>query len=175
MSIEVDVPVEIEDYKEKIIFGLSLRQLCCLSLAIVLSIVSYLLCTQILKMTMDAASYVIIIEALPLMALGFIRKDGQPFEKYIKLMIRHRLGIHKLPAAVQLDDTMITSEERNKTNGSKTISKSNNREAVIFFPNSKEVKKSHRKGTKSKIKAAQKASRAAKRAAKKAAQETAGT
>lgn len=35
MAIEVDIPMEIENYKEKIIFGMSLRQLVCFSSAVV--------------------------------------------------------------------------------------------------------------------------------------------
>lgn len=38
MAIEVDIPVEIDDYKEKLIFNMSLRQLGCFSAAVVLGL-----------------------------------------------------------------------------------------------------------------------------------------
>ena len=102
MAIEIDIPIEIEDYQEKIIFGMSLRQLSCFSAAVALGIGTYFLCTKAMGMTMDSASYVIIFEALPLMAFGFIRKDGQPFEKYFALIVRHQIGNKKLPFTVKL-------------------------------------------------------------------------
>ncbi|GIP52977.1 PrgI family protein [Paenibacillus vini] len=96
MAIEVRIPKEITEYKEKILFGLSIRQLICFSLAIVLSIGSYLLLTKVFYLSMDAASYVIIIESIPLMAIGFVRKNGFPFEKYFALFLRHKTGRNKL-------------------------------------------------------------------------------
>ena len=76
MAISVPIPKEITEYEEKIMFGLSLRKLVCFSSAVVLGVGTYFLCTKVLGLTMDTASYIIIAEALPLMALGFIKKDG---------------------------------------------------------------------------------------------------
>lgn len=163
MSIEVEVPVEIEDYKEKIIFGLSLRQLACMTIAIALCVVSYLFCTKVLGWTMDSTGYVIIIEAMPFMAVGFVTKDGMPFEKYARLMIRHCLGSNKLPTAILLEEE---EQERNYQNGAKGA-KNPRREAEIFVPNKKTTKKC-RKAARQTLKAAQKEHRAAERAAKKA-------
>lgn len=77
-------------------FGLSLRKLVCFSSAVVLGVGTYFLCTKVLGLTMDTASYIIIAEALPLMAFGFIKKDGMTFEKYAALLIRHKTGMNKL-------------------------------------------------------------------------------
>ena len=43
---------------------------------------------------MDSASYVIIIESLPLLAIGYQNK-WIPFEKYAILVIKHKLGTQK--------------------------------------------------------------------------------
>lgn len=182
MAIEVDIPVEIDEYKEKIIFGMSLRQLACFSVAVVLSIGSYFVCTKILGMSMDATSYVIIAEALPLMALGFVQKDGQPFEKFFALMIRHKLGLHKLTLTTSKSSGIereSTTPERNKRYAwffegkakedesltrSKRREKRRIREAIVFQADKKTAKR-NRKAARQKIKAAQKEYRAAKRKA----------
>lgn len=178
MAIEVDIPMEIDDYQEKIIFGMSLRQLACFSSAVVLGVGTYFLCTKVVGMSMDAASYVIIIEALPLLALGFIRKDGQPFEKLFALFLRHQIGRKKLSYSVKVELQEEPEErksnyawifEKNSTgNGKPVLSKqernaeSHIREAVIFRTEEKSRKRKS-KETRAKIKAAQKEYRAAKR------------
>jgi hypothetical protein len=93
----VFVPKEINAYKEKILFNLSLRKLICSILGIIVAIGTYFLCTKVIGMTMDMASYIIILEAIPLMAIGFIQKNGMPFEKYLALLIRHKIGLNVLP------------------------------------------------------------------------------
>ncbi len=102
MSVSVSIPKEITEYEEKIMFGLSLRKLICFSTAVVLGIGSYFLLTKVFGLTMNSASYVIIIEAMPLMALGFVKKEGMPFEKYFALMVRHKIGIKKLSYETEL-------------------------------------------------------------------------
>jgi len=103
MTITVTIPKEITDYEEKIIFGLSLRKMACLSLAVALGVGTYFLCVKGLGLTMDATSYVIIIGALPLMAMGFIKKNGMPFERYFALAIRHKLGANRLAYKTEPD------------------------------------------------------------------------
>lgn len=193
MAIEVDVPVEIDDYKEKLIFNMSLRQLGCFSAAVVLGVGSYFLCTKTMGLSMDATSYVIIAEALPLMALGFIQKDGQPFEKFFALMIRHRIGLHKLTleAETDIEKELNTSEERKSSyawifekestgNGKPILTRAERkenrriREAIVFQTN-KAAAKRKGKATRQKIKAAQKEYRAAKRKADQEHEAASGT
>ena len=188
MAIEVDIPIEIEEYQEKIIFGMSLRQLVCFVSAVALGIGSYFLFTKGLGLSMDITSYIIILEALPLGALGFIKKDGQPFEKYFYLFVRQQTGKNKLSYAVHPD--MATTApgsgerkskyawifEKEASNSGKQLSRREQRaeasrkEADIFFPTEKDRKR-NRKETRAKIKAAQKDLRAVQRRAKKESQE----
>lgn len=119
MAVSVSIPKEITEYEEKIMFGLSLRKLVCFSAAVILGIGSYFLCTKFLGLSMDAASYIIIFEAMPLMAFGFIKKDGMPFEKYFALLIRHKIGTNKLPYGSELVIDSIhdpATEERKSQN-----------------------------------------------------------
>jgi len=79
--IEVKVPKEIRKYKEKILGGFSLRQICALvaTTAIVSPIYIYI------KKYIgdDATGYLIMIISLPILLTGFYERDGLPFEKYI--------------------------------------------------------------------------------------------
>lgn len=95
MSIEVRIPKEITEYKEKILFGLSIRQLICFSSAILLCVGTYILLVNFLGLSKDIVSYIVIIEAMPLLAAGFIKKNGLTFEKYAKLFLKHKFGTKK--------------------------------------------------------------------------------
>lgn len=53
--ISVSVPKEISDYKEKVIFGLSLRQLVCGVIAVGLAVATGLLLVQVLGLSIDIA------------------------------------------------------------------------------------------------------------------------
>jgi len=118
MSIEVRIPKEITEYKEKIMFGMSGRQLICFVAAIVLGIGSYVLCTSVLGLTMDTAGYVIILLSLPLLAVGFIKKNGFTFEKYAYMIVRHTIGQQIRPYKTELlIDKISTTEEAPKRKG----------------------------------------------------------
>jgi len=124
MSIEVRIPKEITAYKEKVLFGMSIRQLACFSAAIVLSVGTYLLLTKVLWLTMDTASYIIIIESVPLMAVGFITKNGFTFEKYAALFVRHQLGQQVRPYKTELDRLLTEKEtlaDENPEKGGKNV------------------------------------------------------
>lgn len=104
--IEVRVPKDINEYQEKVILGMSLRQLICFICAIVLCVGTYILGTAVLGLSMQLLSYVIMIEAVPLFAVGFIRKNGMPFEKYFMLWLRHRFGKNKLHYQTELSSNI---------------------------------------------------------------------
>ena len=95
MAIEVRIPKEIKEYKEKIMFGLSIRQILCFTIAIVVGVLTYLFLTSVLGLDMDFASYVIMIEVIPVLAVGFVRINGFTFEKYFALFMKHKFGISK--------------------------------------------------------------------------------
>lgn len=93
MSIEVRVPKEIMEYKEKIIFGLSIRQLICFILAIIIGVVTYYFGQKIVGA--NVVSYIVILEVMPIFGVGFIKKNGFTFEKYTVLMFRHIFGSNR--------------------------------------------------------------------------------
>lgn len=93
--LETKIPQDIRDYEEKIIFGMSGRKLLCIGIALGISIVSGFLLVKCAGLPFSIASYPIILLVLPVLAIGFLRKDGQPFEKYFWLVIRQTSGNQK--------------------------------------------------------------------------------
>lgn len=138
MAIRVNVYKEITEYEEKIIFGLSKRKLICSIIAGLLSISTFFVSTKILGISIDATSYVIILESIPIMAFGFYKKNGLPFEKYAFLFMRNMFGTTKLAYKTEL---MIDKFE---------IHKEGEFENVLEEKNN--IKKNRRKRRKSKIK-----------------------
>jgi hypothetical protein len=79
--IAVRIPKEIRDYKEKLIFGLNLRQLIATVLALGMCVPLYLFGRKYVGE--DIISWVVIVIALPLVSLGFFRFNGMVFEKFV--------------------------------------------------------------------------------------------
>ena len=173
MAVSVPILKEITEYEEKIMFGLSGRKLICFGLAIVLSIGTYFLSTKVFGISMDNTGYIIIVEVIPLLALGFIKKDGMPFEKYAALVIRHKTGARKLAYENKILMDAI-GEERNskydwifeKNTGDGKKQKGTTGEANLFKVTKKDRKRK-RKAACREIKRARQEYRTAKRQAKK--------
>ncbi len=109
ISLEVRVPKEITEYKEKIIFGLSIRQLFSFIIAMVIGFLSYYISLKFFGK--EVASYVVILITMPIFAFGFFKKDGFPFEKYIVIMIRQKLGNNKRIYKTDLNIVKIEGKE----------------------------------------------------------------
>ncbi|MBQ8940894.1 MAG: PrgI family protein [Firmicutes bacterium] len=92
MSIEVRVPEEIKDYKESIIAGLSIRQLACGAVAFSCGVPTFLILRNI---NMDLATYATMAAVVPAFCIGFIKKGGYTFEKYLKIKLKAVLGVNK--------------------------------------------------------------------------------
>lgn len=84
--IEVKVPKEVRAYKEKIIGPFTLRQL--VSGLIAFPIVIPLFIFLLDKFGQQIASYICMAVGGPLLLIGFYEKNGQPFEKYMKQILR---------------------------------------------------------------------------------------
>ena len=120
ISLEVRVPKEITEYKEKILFGLSIRQLFSFIIAIAIGFISYYLTSKVFGK--EVASYVVILITMPIFAFGFFKKDGFPFEQYIVIMIRQKLGNNKRIYKTDLNVNKIEVKE-GEIIGSKKINK----------------------------------------------------
>lgn len=94
--ISVEIPKEIRDFKEKLFFGLTLRQCVSTAIALIICVPLYIYGRKILGD--DIASYLVILIALPCAGAGFYKKNGMVFEKYVLTIIKHGfIYPHKRP------------------------------------------------------------------------------
>ena len=78
--MQIQINKEFRDYREKVYFGLSMRQLIFSFLAVGVAIVSYILLKD--KLSTDTISWLCILLAAPFAALGFVTYHGMTFEKF---------------------------------------------------------------------------------------------
>lgn len=89
MPLEVKIPKEIMEYREKLIFGMGIRQLICVLIALVLGIFTFF-CTMPL-IGSDLAGYLVLAELMPIMGVGFLRINGFTFERYVLIVMIHTM------------------------------------------------------------------------------------
>ena len=86
--IEIKIPKEITEYKEKILFGLTIRQCVCAVAALAVCVPLYIFGKDFLGD--DVVGWLVIMIAVPIFAFGFFRYDGMPFEKFLTLLYRQK-------------------------------------------------------------------------------------
>lgn len=108
MSIEVRVPEEIADYKEKIIGSLSIRQLICGGIALASSVAAYFLFKPL---SPELATYVAMFVAIPSFCMGWFKsKDGYQFEEWLKIKIYAVLSTSKRKYEIDYDANILPIE-----------------------------------------------------------------
>ena len=88
-GIVIRIPTDIRKYKERIVFGLSVRQLICTVIALAVCVPLYFFGRGYI--TDDILSWAILIVALPLLAMGFVTINNLPMEKYIVEWLKFEL------------------------------------------------------------------------------------
>ncbi len=78
--ISVRIPKDIRDYKEKLFFGLTARQLLSCIIAAAVCIPLYIFGQEFIPE--DLLSWVVILLAIPCGAFGFVKIHNMPFEKF---------------------------------------------------------------------------------------------
>ncbi|MCR5142856.1 MAG: PrgI family protein [Ruminococcus sp.] len=84
--IEIRIPKEIKNYREKLFFGLTLRQSICTAIALLICVPIYIFGNRFLPQ--EAISWVVILIAVPLMFTGFFRYNDMAFEQFVLEVIR---------------------------------------------------------------------------------------
>ena len=79
--IEIRIPKEIKNYREKLFFGLTLRQSICTAIALLICVPIYIFGNRFLPQ--EAISWVVILIAVPLMFTGFFRYNDMAFEQFV--------------------------------------------------------------------------------------------
>ena len=80
--IEIRIPKEIKNYREKLFFGLTLRQCICAGIALLICVPLYIFGNRFLPQ--EAVSWVVIFIAAPLMLAGFFRYNDMTEPMSIK-------------------------------------------------------------------------------------------
>ena len=78
--IEIRIPKEIKNYREKLFFGLTLRQCICAGAALLICVPLYIFGNKFLPQ--EAVSWVVVLIAVPLMFAGFFRYNDMQFEQF---------------------------------------------------------------------------------------------
>lgn len=79
--IEIRIPKEIRTYKEKLFFGLNLRQLICTIVTLIINVPLYWYGRKYIGD--DAISWIVIFTSMPLFLIGFFNYNGLNFEQFI--------------------------------------------------------------------------------------------
>lgn len=83
---EVKMPREIKAYKEKIALGLTLRQIICITLALMVGVPLYFWGRHYIPE--DLLSWLVILIGFLLGGMGFIKLEGKTLEKYLYVMLK---------------------------------------------------------------------------------------
>ncbi len=86
--IEIKIPKEITEYKEKLMFGLTVRQLISVVAALAVCVPLYIFGKDYLSD--DVVGWIIMIIAIPIFAFGFFKYDGMPFEQFLLMLYRQK-------------------------------------------------------------------------------------
>lgn len=85
--IEIRIPKEIKNYREKLFFGLTLRQCICAGAALLVCVPLYIFGNKILPQ--EAVSWLVILIAAPLIFAGFFRYNDMQFEQFAVEIFHH--------------------------------------------------------------------------------------
>lgn len=86
--IEIKIPKEITEYKEKFLFGLTVRQFVSAVAALAVCVPLFIFGKDFLGD--DIIGWLIILIALPIFAFGFFKYDGMTFEVFLGMLFRQK-------------------------------------------------------------------------------------
>ena len=78
--IEIRIPKEIKNYREKLFFGLTLRQCICAGVALLICVPLYIFGRNFIPQ--ELVSWLVILIAAPLMLAGFFKYNDMFFEQF---------------------------------------------------------------------------------------------
>lgn len=91
--MKAEIPPEITEYKEKMFFGMTVRQLICLGIGLGLAIPTGMFGSKVLPE--DIIGFAIMLEVIPCACIGWLQINEMPFEKYAKKVIAYYGGNQK--------------------------------------------------------------------------------
>ena len=106
--IETRVPKDIRAYETKIIGPLTARNAISVATAIVFDVILYKTIIKPFNISSNILMYILIIVDLPILAFGFLKIQGVPFEKYIRSFIG---SVFIAPSKRKAKNTIIEKEK----------------------------------------------------------------
>lgn len=115
--IEVKVPKDLSEYKEKAALGMTLRQLICFGAACCVSAAAYWLLGRA-GLGRSLKGYLSMAASAPWLAIGFIEVNSMPFERFAALVLRRLASSGARPYIAKLESSGEEGNERiQKING----------------------------------------------------------
>ena len=113
IMIEIRIPKEIKNYREKPFFGLTLRQSICAGVALLICVPLYIFGNKFIPQ--EALSWLVILIAAPLMLACFFRYNDMTFEQFAVEFIYHNFTPQKRvysyePIFIELRNEYISDE-----------------------------------------------------------------
>lgn len=111
--IEIRIPKEIKNYREKLFFGLTLRQCICAGISLAICVPLYIWGHHFLPQ--EAISWIVVLVAVPLMLTGFFRYNDMAFEQFAMEVIHFYASPQKRvysyePPFMELKNTYLTEQ-----------------------------------------------------------------
>ncbi len=91
--IEIRIPKEIKNYREKLFFGLTLRQCLCAGIALLVCVPLYIFGRNFIPQ--EIVSWLVILIAAPLMLAGFFKYNDMFFEQFAVEFFYHYFSPQK--------------------------------------------------------------------------------
>lgn len=143
MSLEVRVPKEITEYKEKVMFGFTLRQLVSIGVAVVVGLLVFFIIRPLVGL--EIAGNIVIVCVVPVFALGFVKINGRPLEAHLKIVFRYYKRPFKRKYQTELYIDAIEEQKNVLSTSAKRIKKTKEREATGVEVAEKERKRTRKK------------------------------
>lgn len=112
--MEVRINKEIKEIREKIYFGLTMRQIICIILAAIIDVVLYFVLRN--HVNSELLSWIMIAVSVPLALMAFFNYNGLTAEQFIIVWIKSEFGAKTLKVVNSnlYIDLLKTREKENK-------------------------------------------------------------
>lgn len=123
--IEIRINRDPREYKDKVIAGLTIRQIICVAIMLVLNIPIYIFGNR--YMNKDVVGYILILVSIPLVLIGFFEYNKMPFERVILSIIQTEIiqpvkrnyankNVIQIVDNFILKDEIISNKKKSKNN-----------------------------------------------------------
>lgn len=113
--IEVRIPKEIREYKAKVAFNLTFRQLVCVVISLAICVPLYIYGKNYINE--EVLGYLIMIIAVPIMLIGFFNYNQMNFETFIRVYMQMMINPQKrpyqeMPVYAEIRDKYLSDQRR---------------------------------------------------------------